>query len=162
MAVAEVSVANLYTVSFREFCKKALIQLFNDPNKEVRSQAAKCFFGFEREELGEHISLVESFVLSSAFTTSYQGLIRALKKTTAKLPEVTCQVCQHFINAVGADAPDIHARSGAEADTVSQLLIRVYTQNKNLALQSRCLDSIDRMVQIRAYGLNQALELYER
>ncbi|NEO98274.1 MAG: ATP-binding protein [Symploca sp. SIO2E9] len=61
-AAAEIFVANLRHAYWREFCENALIQLFNDSSKEVRSQAAKCFWHFEGEQLGEYLSLVEAFI----------------------------------------------------------------------------------------------------
>lgn len=161
-AAAEIFVANLRTARFRKFCENALVQLFNAPEKEVRSQAAKCFFGFEGEQLGEYVSLIEAFVHSPAFTTDCHDLIYALEKTTAKLPDITYLVCEQFINAVGSNAGDIRTRSAADANRISQLLIRVYIQGKDQALQSLCLNLIDRLAQIKSYGLGEALALYER
>ena len=153
-AAAEIFVANLSTARFREFCESALVQLFNDSSQEVRSQAARCFFRFEGEQLGEYTRLIKAFVQSPAFTTDCHDLIYALEKTTAKLPDITYQVCKQFINVVGSSAGD--------ANTISQLLIRVYSQSKDQALRSRCLDLIDRLAQMEAYGLNEALALIER
>lgn len=161
-AAAEIFVANLSTARFREFCESALVQLFNDSSQEVRSQAARCFFRFEREQLGEYIRLIKAFVQSPAFTTDCHDLIYALEKTTAKLPDITYQVCKQFINVVGSSAGDIRTRSAADANTISQLLIRVYSQSKDQDLRSLCLDLIDRMAQMEVYGLQEALTLYER
>lgn len=161
-AAAEIFVANLRTTRFREFCEQALVQLFHDSSPEVRSQAARCFFRFEGEQLADVISQIQAFVQSPAFTTDCHDLIYALEKTTAKLPDITYIVCEQFINAVGSSAGDIRTRSAADANTISQLLIRVYSQSKDQALRSRCLDLIDRLAQIEAYGLDEALALYER
>ena len=161
-AAAEIFVANLRTARFREFCESALVQLFYDSSSEVRSQSAKCFFRFEGEQIGEYVSLIKAFVQSSAFSTDCHDLIYTLEKTTAKLLDITYLVCEQFINAVGSSAADIRTRSAAYANTISQLLIRVYSQSKDQTLQSRCLDLIDRLAQMEAYGLDEALVLYER
>lgn len=153
-AAAEIFVANLRTTHFREFCEQALVQLFHDPSPEVRSQAAKCFFRFEGEQLGEYVNLIEAFVQSPAFITDCHDLIYALEKTTAKLPDITYLACKQFINAVDSNAVD--------ANIISQLLVRVYSQSKDQALRARCLDLIDRLAQMEAYGLNEALALIER
>ncbi|HEY9853869.1 MAG TPA: ATP-binding protein [Leptolyngbyaceae cyanobacterium] len=161
-AAAEIFVANFHTAGFREFCESALVQLFHDRSQEVRSQAAKCFFCFEGEQLGNYVSLIEAFVQSPAFTSNSYDLIHALEKTTAKLPDVTYQMCQQFLDGINSDEPSIRARTIAMADKVSLLLLRVYTQSKQEAMRSHCLDLIDRMAQIEVYGLDEALTQFER
>jgi hypothetical protein len=163
IAAAEIFVTNLRNAYLRKFCENILIQLSNDSSEEVHSQAARCFLHFEGEELGDYIGLVEAFVDSPAFTTNHYNLIRGLEETTAKLPdEVTYRVCDRFLDAVESDATNTRSRSFIDAEKVSTLLLQVYSQSKNQAFQSRCLDLIDRMAQMEAYGLDQALTQYER
>lgn len=127
ISAAEIFVGNLRAVHLRKFCETGLTQLFNDPNEKVRAKAAKCFFRFEGDQLSEYVNLVEAFVESPAFETDCDDLIYALEKTTAKLPDVTCLVCEKFISTFGSSAADIRTNSAANADTVGQLLIRVYS-----------------------------------
>ena len=163
MAAAQIFVVNLRNAHLRKFCEDALIQLFYDSSQEVRSQSARCFLRFEGEQLGEYVSLVEAFVDSLAFTTNHHDLIHALEETTAKLPdEATYRVCERFLDAVDSDDTNTRSRSLIDADQISQLLLRVYSQSKNQAFQSRCLDLVDRMAQMDVYGLDQALTQYER
>ncbi|WP_375495076.1 hypothetical protein [uncultured Nostoc sp.] len=162
ISAAEIFVANLRTAHLREFCETALTQLFNDPDEKVREQAAKCFFKLEGEELSEYVNLAEAFVNSRAFESDCSYLIDALKKTTAKLPDITCLVCEKFINSFGLASADIRTHSAVDASEVSELLIRVYSQSKDETMRSRCLDLVDRMIQMGAYGLDQALQQFER
>lgn len=162
ISAAEIFVANLRTANFRKFCETGLTQLFNDPDERVREQAAKCFFRFEGEELSEYVNLIEAFVDSPAFETDCSHLIDALKETTAKLPDITCLVCEKFINSFGLTSADIRTRSAGDASEVSELLIRVYSQSKDETMRSRCLDLVDCMIQMGAYGLHQALQQFER
>jgi hypothetical protein len=163
IAAAEIFVANLRNAHLREFCENILIQLFNDSSKEVRSQAARCFLHFEGDELGDYISLVEAFVDSPAFITNHHNLIRVLEETTAKLPdEATYRVCDRFLDGIDSDATNTRNRSFIDAGKVSTLLLQVYSQSKNQAFQSRCLNLIDRMAQMDVYGLDNALTEYER
>jgi hypothetical protein len=163
IAAAEIYVANLRNAHLRGFCENTLIQLFKASSEKVRSQAAKCFRRFEGEELGDYVSLVEAFVDSPAFTINHRDLIHALKDTTAKLPdEATYRVCERFLDTIDSDATNTRSRSLMDANQISQLLLRVYSQSKNEAFQSRCLDQVDRMAQMELYGLDQALTQYER
>ena len=162
ISAAEIFVANLRTAHFHKFCETGLTQLFNDPEEKVREQAAKCFFRLEGAELSEYVTLVEGFVDSLAFETDCSYLIDALKKTTAKLPEVTYLVCEKFINSFGFAAADIRTHSAGDASEVSELLIRVYSQSKDKTMRSKCLDLVDCMIQMGTYGLYQALQQFER
>jgi hypothetical protein len=53
-------------------------------------------------------------------------------------------------------------RTIADANEVSELLIRVYSQSKDETLRSRCVDLVDRMIQMGTYGLDKALQQFER
>lgn len=159
---AKVFAVNLPTALFRKLCESSLLQLFNSPYDNARSEAATCFNRFKGEELGECVALIEAFTQSSAFSTHYGHLIRALDKTTAKLPDVTCQVCEYYLNQVILNPINDRAGYNFETDIVAQLLIRVYSQSTNEVLQTRCLDLIDQMMQVGVYGLHKALTLYER
>jgi hypothetical protein len=162
LAAAEIFVANLRSAQYRTACEKGLIRLFNDSDEKVCDEAAKCFFKFEGDELGNYTDLIQAFVDSTAFMANCRDLIYALEKTTAKLPDVTCLVCEKFVDSFGSATADIRTRSAADADIISELLIRVYSQSKNQALQSRCLDVVDRMAQLGTYGLDKALQQFER
>jgi hypothetical protein len=117
---------------------------------------------FEGEQLGEYVSLVEAFVDSLAFTTDPEDLIHALEKTTAKLPDITYRVCNRFLEDLSSDDAEVRDHRIFRADRVSKLLVQLYSQSKDQALQSRCLDLIDLMSQMEVYGLTEALTQFER
>jgi hypothetical protein len=162
MSAAEILAANLHLAHHREFCEDGLIQLFNDPDEKVRNKAAKCFSKLDWGESGHYNELVRAFVDSPAFVANCGKLIRALQKTEAKLPEATCLICEKFIDSLGEATADIRTHYAGIADTASELLIRVYSQSRDQALQSRCLDVVDRMVRFGTYGLDRALQPFER
>jgi len=162
LGAAEVFAWNLREASLHLFCEKSLVKLFDDRDKEVRSETAACFHRFQKEELGQYTSLVKAFVRSRAFTGHQGVLIHALETTTAKLPDITCLVCERFLDAVGSEAADIRMASAGDAHTISKLIIRLYSQTADNGIRTRCLDLIDRMALVTAYGLGEALSLYER
>jgi hypothetical protein len=43
-----------------------------------------------------------------------------------------------------------------------KLLVRVYSQSRDERFRSRCLDAIDRMVSVGAFGLTDVLSAVER
>jgi hypothetical protein len=156
-AMAKIFSFNLRTGYQRVFCEQSLIRLFNDFEQEVRSEAASCFAHFEASELGDHVDLVDRFIESYAFGDSQYQLLRALEKTTAKLPQVIIQVCERLL-----DNETSNMKYGINMSIMSQLLLRVYSQDADPSFQSQCLDIVDRMTQMGIYELDQALQIYER
>ena len=153
--------ANLLSAQFRSYCENTLIRLFNDQNEDVRTEAATCFQGFKEKQFGDHISLAEAFIQSEAFKTKPRFFIEALKETTAKLPAITCNVCEHFVHVMESVPPDKRPDS-LVTDTISQLLFRLYSQNNDEEMRARCLAMIDRMLYLNWYGVHNVLKLYER
>jgi len=163
LGVAEVVSANVTNAQFGRFCENRLIALFSDCSQDVRVEAAGCFRQFQGDELGAHVSLVEAFVDSTAFAHEHDDLVRALDETTAKLPEVTCFVCGRFLDSVGRETGSIQAAASAHADTVCNLIVRVYSQNTGQPeIQSRCLDLVDQMTDLGVYGYEAALSSLDR
>ncbi len=159
---AEVYSANLRTARYRSVCEDALAILFNDESKKVRSAASKCFFRLGEDQLGQYVNVVEAFVRSDAFVAEHGRLIHALEKAAVELPEVSILTCERFLDVVGGDAADIRTRAAGHADDVVQILVRTYNQSRHPKTQARCLDLFDRMAQLGVYGVDRALEQYER
>ena len=159
---AEVMAANVKTAAFRSFCEDALIKLFNDCNNDVRSEAAQCFSRFKGTQLEEYEQLIAQFVSSDAFQQNYVHLIMALEETTAKLPEVTLTACERFIDFAGPASSDIGTGTAFSADSVTKLTLRIYQQSTDDTIRARCLNLIDKLMEHSAYGIDEALENFER
>lgn len=161
-AAAEVFAANVRTARYRSVCEEGLASLFDDDSEEVRREAARCFFSFRDQELGDYKGLIQAFLDSRAFDTEHDELLDALQRTTARLPEEACLTCERFLEVAGEDAANIQLRSAADADTALQILVRAYNQSRAPELQSRCLDLFDRMAELGVYQVVGTLERYER
>lgn len=153
---AEVFSANVKTNY--DFCKDKLIKFFCDNNKQVREQAASCFRHLIGEDLRKYIDLVETFIESPSFDTDVEDLIWALDKTTSKLPEVSYRVCKKIVDSIILTG---NRNFGLEMN-VSQLVIRIYSQNKESSMGEKCLDLIDIMIENDVYRLDRELFDYER
>jgi len=141
-------------------CDQALTLLFDDSDDDVRTVASQCFRIMRDDELGEHTDLVTSFVHSAAFSGHQQDLIRALQETTAQLPEVTCLVAERYIESRSNGSMGPYT---GDAEAMSQLVVRLYSQTSNSSIKTRCLDLIDRMSEMAGlYQLDKSMEVYER
>ncbi len=162
IGAAQVMAANVKTATYRSFCENALIRLFNDTIADVRAEAAECFLGSEGTQLGEFVCLITQFVSSKAFQQKYYPLLNALEETTAELPEVTLTACERFVDFVGPASSDIGTGTAWHADTVTKLTLRIYQQSTEDTIRARSLNLIDELMENSAYGINEALENFER
>lgn len=162
LGAAQVFAANLRDARFRTYCETRLQRLFHDGSKSVRDGAAVCFRRFEGDDLKEYADLAHTFVSSPAFEDNYDDLVEALIRSTASLHELTVTVCERYMDLFGTDSGNIATRAAAAADRVARLTVRVYSQAKDPVLITRCVDLIDRMTLSATYGLDGALESFER
>ena len=162
IGAAQVMAANVRVATCRSFCEEALVNLFNDPNERVRAEAADCFRRFEGDDLAGSEYLIEHFVVSDSFPKSRFSLLLALERSTVQLPEVTLSACERFIEVAGLAAGDISTSEAGDADRVIKLTLRTYEQSSDDTFRARSLDLIDRLFEYGAYGINNALEDFER
>ena len=159
IGAAQVMAANIPTATYRSFCEDALITLFDDNNENVRAAAANCFVRFKGSQLEEYVHLITQFVSSDAFQQNCYPLLMALEETTAKLPAATLSACERFVDITGLATSNIHVRG---ADTVVKLNLRTYQQSLDDTIRARCLDLVDKLMEHDTYGINRALEEFER
>ena len=159
---AEIFATNLRSTGHRETCVESLLRLFNDEDLEVRRKAADCFRPLRGKDLEQFTELAIAFIESSAFNDSYDDLLRALETCEVTLPEVSCLFAERFVEMAGAASGDISTAAAGDSADVSQLIVRVYSQTSDDSIRERALDVIDRMSALRSYGLEGALEAFER
>lgn len=158
VGAAEVFASNIRWQGPSSYSAECLRKLFHDCDGDVRTAAARCFNSFRNEELGDFVGLVEAFVGSPAFVTYPDALIEALDQSTAKLPDVTCHIGNTFLDRLGAAVGDTRTTAAHLASNVGKLVIRLYSQTDELAISSRCLDIIDKMAALDAYGVEKLMD----
>lgn len=159
---AQIFAANIATARFRLLCEERLGQLFNDESVEVQKEAADCFRFIEPEALHGYGNLTASFAMSLAFSGDRFDLVHALRRCPGGLPDATIIVCERFLEVAGDEAGDNRTAVAGEAETVSQLVARLYAQANDRAARARFLDVVDGMLRVRAYGIRDALQDVER
>jgi len=162
MGVAQVAEVNVFHVDCYPFCSRALTRLFNDPVKEIRNEASDCFRRAEGRDLDTCRDLITVFIKSTAFLENSHDLTWAMQRSTADLDEEILMVGDAVIEAlkvgVGNRSGDMHL----SGKYLAELLLRAYSQSKDSAFKSRCLDMIDQMLLLGVYDIQQELESLER
>lgn len=162
LGAAEVMAANLKVNAYRSVCEESLALLFDDPSPQIRVAASSWFDNFEGSGLGNFSSLVARFVESEAFVGNEFRLFRALEYSTARLAEVTLSACERFVDVAGLSASDVRTSNAGDATYVIPLILRVYRESSDDQMRTRCLDLVDRLMELGAFGIEQALEDFER
>jgi hypothetical protein len=130
--------------------------LFNDPDAGVRKAASRGMRNISEVAADALDPLIERFAGSTAFADHMDGLIDALEKFGTKLPPSTLRVCAMAVEIGGRELGDISsARSVIGTDLIA-VVLRLYRQ-ADRQTRAVCLNIIDRLVEINAYGIDKAL-----
>ena len=162
LGAAEVYAANLKLSAHRSVSEEMLGKLFSDSDGEVRREAARCFYGFEGQELREYVSLIEKYIQGPAFEPGHNPLFGALEKTTANVPYVILLACERVFELAADKTGDISTAVAGTSNAIAKLIVRVYSRTTDPSLRSRCLDIIDKMSVFGAYGLEAITEEFDR
>ena len=153
---ASVYSANIKNSAHRSTSEEMLARLFSDPDAEVRQESARCFYDFQGRELQDYQNLARDFICSPSFESRHNPLIDALEKTTADIPDIVLMACDRVFDLAGDDTSDIITA------TAAKLTVRAYSRTSDPSLRSHCLNIIDRMALLRAYGLDTVTDEYDR
>ena len=159
---AEIYAANLRNSANRAKCEEALIRLFSDGDAEVREIAARCFRNFEGRELQDYKELVQAFIQIAKFEPGFYTFIRALRDTTAHMPNETLLACERHFELAGTSAGDVRTRTAAYSRIVISLILRVYGKAANEEVEARCLDLIDKAKLLSADGADGVEATFDR
>lgn len=164
VGAAEVFSYNILRARDQEKCEKALIQLLDDDEKEVRQAADDWLRSIEGlDHLGKLIPLTERYIDSKAFSDAPDSLFRVLKKVIDAPAFLLFKAGQKFLENAGNKAGDLRTHSALVSRSLSDLVIRAYSQSEDSPdLRSECLDLFDQMVESQAYGAGETLDNFER
>jgi hypothetical protein len=133
-----------------------LIPLFDDPDEEVRKQAASSMTYLGSLSHETVATLTRGFLPSQAFEENFDDLIENLESVESIDGALALEVCERAITVAGAEFGDIRTARSMHGQPVMVTLLRVYREGDNSQRQ-RCLDVIDHLSEFDAYGLADAL-----
>jgi hypothetical protein len=161
LGAADVYAAILSNSSFAAACTAGLTTLFGDPASEVRREAATAFSTLPAESLGDHADLISRFIASPAFAENSSMLLRAIAVSPSVSARVELQACNRYLEIVGSAARDIRTRAGSSAGDVGRIVVRAHDHGDPETRQT-ALDVIDRLIEVGAFGVNDAIAAFER
>jgi hypothetical protein len=136
--------------------------LFNDENKELRHEAARCFRSLKQASFEDYHDLVRAFADSRADESNSSSILFALEASPEKLPGITAIVCEKFLSRFADEARDIRTSRAADVHIIAKLVFRTYHQHENDQWSSKCLDLIDQMCLAGIHEISRGLAEFER
>ena len=161
-AAAEVYSTNVAHEVVGSTCRQLLKPFFADSDESVRAQAALAFRHLASLSLNDQADLLSAFLDAGPKKAALEPLVRALESSPVQLPDLVCRFAEQCIEAYRTEAGDISTSGSAVAMYLSKVVVRLYAQTEDPAVQSRCLDMIDEMERYHFLGLSNELQRLDR
>ncbi|WP_410615844.1 hypothetical protein [Amycolatopsis sp. lyj-109] len=135
-----------------------LLGLFDDEDPEVRKAAAAAIRVLhEPDSASISERVVAAFAASRAFPDHFGDLFRALERSLRLLPSTTIIACERAVEHAGVELGDLSRAAAAVSRDIVTVVLRLYRQG-DAAMRDRCLDVVDKLADVGAYGLPEALQ----
>lgn len=159
-ACAEIFAANLRNALVGAVCRERLMELFEDPDKEVRAKAAEVFHSLEDTQLSNESELINCYIESTAFADGRSPLLYALHNSNAHLPDISCAILEKIVERQLAFHPNTNLSH--DVFLLPELVLRLYRQTDDSSVRRRCLDVVDRMLEFGVGTVDAELGKVER
>lgn len=101
--------------------------------------------------------LLRAFLASKAFVEHYKTALYRLEHMHELLPEVALDVCERVTADAGDEFGDIGTAAAGAGVNLTTVVLRLYRQG-GTELRARCLDLIDRLTELGAYGVGRQVD----
>jgi hypothetical protein len=153
---------NLPHSEVRAICRDWLIRSFDDESRKVRDAASSCFHDLSEEILSDESQLMEAFIDSAAFEEHAYSLLRVLEGSASRLPDVVLKIPEKAVALYEADAsPRAHQGRWWTKDMAS-LVLKLYEQTTDESVLRRCLNALDRMIELNFGSFAKELDQVDR
>lgn len=160
--VATVCANNIDTTSNPAVAVKTLQELMQAPEPEVLTSVASVASRLRNKALRPYAALLSDLIGSPAYGEATPQLFITLQHAPDRVDDLALKAAQQFINVFGAEAGDISTSAAADAMYVSDLVVRGLAQSKSAADRTALLDVLDKLLEIGAYGIEDAIAASSR
>ncbi|WP_305686242.1 hypothetical protein [Microbacterium sp.] len=160
--VASVCANNIDTTSNQALAIQTLQKLMHDPEPEVLKAVAKVAGRLRDKALRPFASLLSDLIASPAYGEATPQLFITLQHAPDRVDDLALKAAKQFINVFGAEAGDISTAAAGDTMYVSDLVVRGLAQSKSPAERAALLDVLDKLLEIGAYGIGDAIAASSR
>lgn len=160
--VAQATVQRVDCTSNTELAAETLIRLMDDEADEVRKEVAEVASHLCGHSLRPFVQLLAQLIDSPSYVYATPQLLITLEKAPDRVDDLVLKAAHRFVDVFGKDATDIRRGAAADANHISELVVRGLAQCRNHAQQAALLDVLDRLLELGLYGVYRAIEKAER
>jgi hypothetical protein len=136
---------------------EALGRMFGDPDEKVREAAATFTHNLRGQRLARFRQVVELFISSPAASEITQ-LLFTLEYAPEPEHELVLLATHRILEVEAVALGDIRTRAAGHSRYLSKLVLRSYSLSESAELRRRCLDAIDHLLEVQAYGVAEAID----
>ena len=159
---AEVYARNVASDIVGSESRERLIKLFDDPDVDVRREAARCWIHMEPDDTRRFGQLLTLYARSSAFGDSvqdYEFLSHRLGQSGQPLPSEFIEFLEESLQL----RKSIGTPGALDMYELPNLAIRMHEETRDPKLRTRILDTIDEMMKMGVRGMtNDIKRRFER
>jgi len=128
----------------------------DDDDDEVQNKVAFALRSAKELSPETLTPFVTMFLDSRAFSSRCGDLLHALERLPSFDASTSLLACERAVLLANADLGDIRTDRIRWGRSITRIVIRVYRQGDD-CIRSRCLDLIDRLSELNAYGVSEEL-----
>jgi len=147
---------------FTERCTPHLLRAFSDADKKVREAAAQAFWDLDAEQLERLEDICIGFLASASGEDQLGVLLHEMERSRALMPRVIEAIGRTLLRDAGEKLTDIRFAEAGQAETASELIVRIYSTTEDRREQSIYLDLLDELLKRGALGVENSLADFER
>ncbi|MGJ9420900.1 hypothetical protein [Aeromicrobium sp. CF3.5] len=160
--VASACANNINTTSNQALAIETLQKLMHDPEPEVLEAVARIAGRLRDNALRPFAALLSDLIASPAYGEATPQLFITLQHAPDRVDDLALKAAQQFINVFGAEAGDMSTAAAGDTMYVSDLVVRGLAQSKSPAERAALLDVLDKLLEIGAYGIGDAIAASSR
>lgn len=156
--LAEVCAAKVDRSADSELVLSALRRLMRDEDAEVRENVGTLASHLRGHNLRPYAEFLADLIASRSYMHATPQLLITLQEAPDKVDDLIDLAAHHFLNVHGKDVADIQTSAAGDAHYISDLVVRGLAQTSDHQRITALLDILDRLLELRAYGVDQAID----
>ncbi len=142
----------------RPAVREALGRCFNDSSETVREAAASFIGNLRGVSLAEYRELIATFIDSPAVAADPTQLLLTLEHSPVPEHHLVLRIARRVLDVHGTELADISTSAAGDARHLTDIVLRSYTTAEDATLRAQLLDILDRLLELGAYGVADAIE----
>lgn len=137
-------------------CVDSLVELFDDVEPDVRAAASRGMRNLDGVAPHAIDPLSRSSSAAKRLTSAWRTFSTRSKQLGTAVPPTALFACEQATEVGAGELGDIRTARAAIGRHLIAVVLRLYRQG-NPQTWARCLDVIDRLIELNVYGVDDAL-----